>query len=128
MIMSVMLVVATEQLWGKRGMPTTQFSLSSTSRRRKLPALCGMSGSRQAKTAWAAAMVEVTRVRFMPASTQSGLSRRSTVMKPASPSMSMVTLIGMPSGRNGWIGSWQPSFSSRPLGSARIDSLARRSE
>ena len=128
MIMSVMLVVATEQLWGKRGMPTTQFSLRSTSRRRKLPALCGMSGSRQAKTACAAAMVEVTRVRFMPASTQSGLSRRSTVMKPSSPSMSTCTLIGMPSGRKGWIGSWQPLFSRRPLGSVRIDSRARRSE
>ena len=73
-------------------------------------------------------MVDVVSVRLRPASMQSMLSRRSTVTRASSGSMSIVTLIGIPSGTQGSTGSCASAPLSLPLGSARMASMQRRSE
>jgi hypothetical protein len=120
-------VVATEQECGKRGMPTTQFSRSFTRTRRKVPALCGMSGSIELKSPVMQLFIAHVRDSFTPAGRQSMLSVRSSSIMPASGSTSIFTLIGMPSGA-GPKGSCIPSPTMVPFGICAITWAIRRSE
>ena len=79
-------------------MPTTQFSRSFTFTRRKVPALCGMSGSIELKIPVMQLFSAQVRDSLTPAGRQSMLSVRSASIVPASGSMVIETRIGMPSG------------------------------
>ena len=108
-------VVATEQECGKRGMPTTQFSRSFTFTRRKVPALCGMSGSIELKIPVMQLFIAHVRDSLTPAGRQSMLSVRSASIIPASGSIVIDTRIGIPSGA-GPNGSCMPSPTIVPAG------------
>ena len=125
---SATLVVAIEVEWGKDGRPTTQPSRSSTSTRRNEPPLCGISGPKQLKRPATTLLMAHASDSLRPQSTQSMLSRRSMVMRPAPGSMRTSTLMGMPSGRKGSNGSCAPSASTSASGSAWIACTMRRSE
>ncbi len=79
-------------------MPTTQFSRRCTRMRRKVPALCGISGSMLLRTPVMQLFMAQVRDSFTPAGTQSMLSVRSMSIIAASGSMLTVTLMGIPSG------------------------------
>ena len=115
MTRSSTLVVASEAEEGKPGLPTTQPSRSKTLIRRNVPALRGRSSGSALSTPMTAPLVEDASDRLNPAGTQSGLSRRSTVIRPASGSMSTTTLTGMPSSMPG-SGSCELVAISRPCG------------
>jgi hypothetical protein len=123
-----MFVVATEQLCGKRGMPTAQFSRSSTSILRNEPAFRGMSAGKLLKTPVTALFVAVASERLRPFAMQSTLCRRSTRIRSSFGSTSTIARTGIPSGSSGGSGSCVLSLSSRAAGSARIAWRMRRSE
>ena len=120
-------VVATEHECGKRGMPTTQFSRSRTFTRRKVPALCGMSGSIELKIPVMQLFIAHVRDSLTPAGRQSMLSVRSASIIPASGSIVIDTRIGIPSGA-GPNGSCMPSPTIVPAGIVEITCAMRRSE
>ena len=118
---SCRLVVAADTECGWRGMPTQQFSRKRISRRRKLPALAGTSGPRLLNTPIMADELAHPSDRLIPAGTQSGLSRRSTVIRPSSGSTLTVALRGTPSGSRGkpscLVVTVRVAFGSRPIAS-----------
>jgi hypothetical protein len=127
MTRSSTLVVASEADAGKPGLPTTQPSRSKTVIRRNVPALRGRSSGSALSTPMTAPLVDDASDRLNPAGTQSGLSRRSTVIRPAPGSMSTTTRTGMPSSMPG-SGSCELSATSRPAGSRPMAAAASRSE
>ena len=120
------LVVATEQLAGCRGIPTTQFSRSSTLTRRALPPLGGTWWSTLLKMPIRTAARAVDSLRLRPHGRQSRLSRRSTSMEPAAGSMLMLARTGIPSSSPG-MGSCLVSTVVFPVGSLPMASAIMRS-
>src|SRR5215831_18289690 len=76
-------VVASDAQDGNVGIPTTQPSLSRTLIRRNVPAFLGRSSGSAFSTPITAPLVAAASDKLNPAGTQSGLSRRSTVIRPA---------------------------------------------
>ena len=124
---SATLVVASEQLVGCTGTPTTQLSRSSTSIRRNAPEFTGMSFSSTFSTPLIALLVEHARDSLMPTGRQSMLSRRSIEILASSGSTVTAARKGIPS-TTGPNGSWPPFPTTVPAGSRRMAWIIRRSE
>ena len=122
------LVVETEQECGKVGAATTLSSAYLKCRRRNEPSLRGRSLSSALKIAPTTADVADPSEVLRPASTDGGLSDRSTWISAASGSISSFTVISSPSGSRPSSGSERPVLTSLALGSLRMLSIIRRSE
>ncbi len=125
---SATLVVATEQLCGNFGLPTTAPSRISILTRRNEPELRGISGSSELNTPAMTADTVQASLSLKPQSMLSMLSRKSMVIAAFCGSISISTLSGMPSGSSGSNGSWRPVLTSLAFGILRMPWIIRCSE